>query len=187
MEERTLILRRKLETLYNCNMAAAFCLILAFIPILNLVAAIIALVAAIVVFMTMLKLKDIHDDYHTAFMLSILNVALKLIGGMVGDGWGMILDVLTPAVTFAQTCFMIRGTNSFLTEMEAQEVIGRGEKTVRLYFASLVISIALTVVDFPWNRGSEWIGMAMLVVSLVISVWSIISYIKYLGAAKDCF
>jgi len=187
MEERNLLLKKKLEVLYNCNMAAALCLILAFIPILNLAAVIIALAAAIVVFLTMLKLKDIHDDYYTAFMLSIMNVALKLIGGMVGDGWGMILDVLTPAVTFAQTCFMIRGTNSFLMELGAQEVIGRGEKTVRLYFASLVTSIALTVVDFPWNRGSEWIGMAMLAASLIISVWSMLSYIKYLGAAKDCF
>ncbi len=187
MEERNLILREKLGTLYKCNVAAALCIVLAFIPFVNIVAVFIALGAAIVVFFTMLKLKDIHDDYHTAFMLSIMNVALKLIGGMVGDGFDMIVEVVSAAVTFAQSYFMIRGTNSLLQEVECHEVIARGEKTVKLYFASLVIAIATTVVEFPWNRGSVWIAMAVAVASLIVSVWAMISYIKYLGAAKDCF
>lgn len=187
MEERNLILRQKLGTLYNCSMAAAICLLLALIPFVNLVAVVIALGAAVIVFFTMLKLKDIHEDYHTAFMLSIMNVALKLISGMVGDGFDTIVEVIGICVTFAQTNCMIRGTNAMLVEADVPEVIARGEKTVRLYFASLVIAIATVVVEFPWNRGSEWIAVAVLVASVIISIWAMISYIKYLGAAKDCF
>ena len=188
MEERNQILREKLGTLYKCNVAAAVCLVLAFIPLVNLVAVFIALGAAVVVFFTMLKLKDVHDDYHTAFMLSIMNVALKLIGGMVGDGFDAIVEVISAAVTFAQSYFMIRGTNSLLQEVERYEVVARGEKTIKLYFASLAIAIATAVVGVPWwGRNAAWIALAVSVASLVISVWAMISYIKYLGAAKDCF
>ena len=187
MEERNQILREKLGTLYNCSVAAAVCLVLALIPFINIAAVIIALVAAVMAFFAMLKLKDIHDDYHTAFMLSIMNVALKLISGMVGDGFDMIVEVASAAVTFAQTYFMIRGTNSLLMETQRHELIARGEKTVRLYFASLVMSIATIVVEFPWNRNSVWIAVAVTVAALVVSVWAMISYIKYLGAAKNCF
>jgi hypothetical protein len=187
MEERNQILREKLGTLYNCSVAAAVCLVLALIPFINIAAVIIALVAAIMAFFAMLKLKDIHDDYHTAFMLSIMNVALKLISGMVGDGFAMIVEVVSAAVTFAQTYFMIRGTNSLLMETQRDEIVARGEKTVRLYFASLVMSIATIVVEFPWNRNSVWIAVAVAVVSVIVSVWAMVAYIKYLGAAKDCF
>ena len=187
MEERNQILREKLGTLYNCSVAAAVCLVLAFIPFVNIAAVIIALVAAIIAFFAMLKLKDIHDDYHTAFMLSIMNVALKLISGMVGDGFDMIVEVASAAVTFAQTYFMIRGTNSLLMETQRDEIVARGEKTMRLYFASLAMSIATIVVEFPWNRNSVWIAVAVAVASVIVSVWAMISYIKYLGAARECF
>ena len=44
-----------------------------------------------------------------------------------------------------------------------------------------------TVVEFPWNRNSVWIAVAVMVASLIVSVWAMISYMKYLGMAKNCF
>ena len=187
MEERNRILKDKLDTLYGCNVAAAACLVAAIIPFVNIIAVIVALGAAVIVFFTMLKLKDMHDDYHTAFMLSIINVAVNLIGSLMGGGVEVVLDITVSLIGLAQTYYIIRATNYFLEEMACNEVCERGHAAFRFYLVSHVIDIAVLLLGALLGRSGAGLTLVVALISLVVSIIGMIAYIKYLGAAKDCF
>ena len=183
MEERNQILREKLTTMHTWTIAAAACIVLMFIPIINLIAVVIALIAAIVVFLAMLKLKDLHDDYHTAFMLSVINMPLAIMGSSLGGTMEAIVDIISSLVNFGQTYYIVRATNCFLTEGGRGDVVEKGRTAVRLYAINLVVGLLVGALALI----SVELGVALSVVLLIVSIAAMVVYIKYLGAAKDCF
>ena len=86
MEERNALLQKNLDTLYGANLAAAVSMVLLLVPLINLIALLVTLFAAVMIFVAMYRLRNVHEDYHTAFMLSLINIPITLIGGMVGGG-----------------------------------------------------------------------------------------------------
>jgi len=183
MEERNALLRNNLDTLYGANLVAAVCLILVLIPIINLIALIVVLFSAVMIFVAMYRLRNVHDDYHTAFMLSILNLVLTLIGGMMG-GWAeAVVEVISSLVSFGQTYYIIRGTSHFLREGGHDDVVEKGALAVRLYVVNLAVSLVTGVIGLL----SVELSVVLAVISLAIAIGSLVVYIKYLGAAKDRF
>lgn len=187
MEERNALLKKNLDLLYQSTLAGVVCILLMLIPLVNIIALIVALIAAIMVFVAMYRLRVLHDDYHTAFMLSIINIALELIGGMMGGSLESIISLISTAVAFAQTYHIIRGTNSFLEEMGSFDVIKRGKATIKMYTINLVVSIVSSVLLMIAGDGAVVLLAIIAVVSLVVSIVAIVRYLKYLGAARACF
>jgi len=191
MEERNALLKKNLDLLYQSTLAGVVCILLMIIPLVNIIALVVALIAAIMVFVAMYRLRELHDDYHTAFMLSIINIALELIGGMMGGNMESIVGLISTAVSFAQTYHIIRATNSFLAQLGRDEVIQRGQATIKMYKINLVISVVASVLLMIAGNSTGRLMVALLaivaVVSLVVSIMAIVRYLKYLGAARECF
>jgi len=191
MEERNALLKKNLDLLYQSTLAGVICILLMIIPLVNIIALVVALIAAIMVFVAMYRLRAVHDDYHTAFSLSIINIALQLIGGIAGGWLESSIELISAAVVFAQTYHIIRATNSFLAELGRSDVIERGEATIKMYIINLVVSIVASVLLMIAGNSVGGLMVALLaivaVVSLVVSIMAIVQYLKYLGAAKECF
>ena len=191
MEERNALLKKNLDLLYQSTLAGVICILLMIIPLVNIIALVVALIAAIMVFVAMYRLRAVHDDYHTAFMMSIINIALQLIGGMMGGWLESIIELISTAVVFAQTYHIIRGTNSFLAQLGRDEVIERGQATIKMYIINLVVSVVASVLLMIAGNNVGGLMVALLaivaIVSLVVSIMAIVRYLKYLGAARECF
>ena len=187
MEERNILLKKNLDLLYQSTLIGMICVVLVIIPLVNIIALVVALIAAVMVFMAMYRLRELHEDYHTAFMLSIINIALELIGGMLGGNLESIVSLISAAVSFGQTYHIIRATNSFLAQLDRNEVIERGQAAIRMYKINLAVSIAGSVLLMIAGDGMALLLGIAAVGSLIISIISIVCYIKYLGAARACF
>jgi len=190
MEERNASLKKNLDLLYQSTLAGVICILLMIIPLVNIIALVVALIAAIMVFVAMYRLRGMQDDYHTAFMMSIINIALKLIGGMTGGWLESVIELISTAVVFAQTYYIICATNSFLAQLGRDEVIERGRAAIKMYKINLVVSIAASILIQVVGNGIlllEGFLMIVSIVSLVVSIAAIVCYIKYLGAARECF
>ena len=185
MEERNAVLRKNLDTLHWAALSGAVCIVLALIPFVNMIAFLVALVAAAMSFVAMYRLREIHDDFHTAFMLVMINIPLKILEGLLGAGAESVVDLICSVVSFAQVYFIVRAINYLLRLESRNDIADRGEQVVRLYVLNLVVGVAAAAVTLLLGVSS--IAAVMLIVSLIVSIVAVVAYIKYLGAAKECF
>lgn len=131
----------------------------------------------------MYRLRNIHDDYHTAFMLSIINLALTILGGLLGGAMEALVELISSLVSFGQTYYIIRATNGFLNEAGRGDVVEKGRGTIRMYAANLCVALSVGVIALV----SGELGVVLSVISLAIAIGAMVMYIQYLGAAKECF
>lgn len=187
MEERNVKLREGLTQLHTSQVLGAVAMVLMFIPLVNIVALIMAIVGAVMALLAMLKLNDLHPDYKTAVNLLAINVALAVIGAIVKDGLAGIVDLIQTVVMFAQTYYIVRGTNTLLEEVGRMDVAERGGTVLKLYIANMVIGMAANLLTVLLGNNGLGLALLVMIVSLVVSIAAIVYYIKYLGAAKECF
>lgn len=187
MNERNLILRQNLDLLYKSEVVATVCVVVMIVPLINLVAAFGVLAAAIMALVAMWRLRNVHDDYHTALMLVAISAALSVIGSLMGNTMTVVTDILGSVIAFGQTYFIIRATNCLLVEGGRSEVTALGDKALKIYFISCLIGAAASAVTLLVGDWFVVPALLILVANIVMSIAALVFYIKYLSAAKDCF
>jgi len=182
METRT-ILKDNLKTLYDIEIWMLGCLVLALVPFANVLVIIAAPILAIIGVVAQVRLRKVHPDYQKAIIALVVGFLFNLLGR--GEGTlASVMGMIGTIAGTAQTYFIIRATNSLLTEIGSREEVELGDKAWKWTLYSIIGSAVVTLLGVA---GSSSLLLLPAVISLIISIVSLVFYIKYLKFSSEAF
>lgn len=187
MEERNVELREGLAKLHTSQVLVAVAMVLMCIPFVNIVALILALVGAVMALIAIVKLNHLHPDYEMALTFVVVGIILSIVESFANGGLETIASLFSSVASFAQTFYIIKGTNSLLENVGRMDVVEAGRMALKLYVASVVTSVVVSLLTVVLGETGLGLALMVLIVSLAVSIAAMVYYIKYLGSAKDCF
>ena len=185
MEERNVLLRKNLDTLHWAECSGAVCLCLGLIQFVDRIAAVIAIVVELLCFVAVYRLRKVHEDYRAAFKLILIQIPLVLIADLMGGRTEALIDLVNSGISFAQMYFIIRATNQMLLTRERADIAQKGNKTVWFFGINVVVNAAAGFAAVV--IGVSGVTAVLLTASLIMAIAAVVVYIRYLGAAKNCF
>ena len=179
-QEKREILKDNLKTLYDVEIWVLGCLILAFVPVVNLVAGVVVFILGIIGIIARWNLRNIHPDYKKAVVVTALAVAANLLGGFL---WAP-LELLGSVFSLAQTYFTIQATNALLKEIRGWELIELGDTVWRW---SIYSTIASVIVDGLGLISNASILLLPALISLIVAFAAMLYELKYLKGSSEAF
>lgn len=154
-----------LRLVYLGNVVLIVCLALTLVlilaPILALLPAIGVIIAALVPIVGIFKLRNEHVDYQNALIAWVVGIIVGLLGKIpVLSG---VMDLIGSIASLVLTYFVIRATDSFLREMNEEEIIAKGKVA---WIWALIAGITSFVFDNMMELLQVWLGNIMSPVAL---------------------
>ena len=193
MGEQSILMRKGLDKLYTSLLISVMimiCAILAFIPILGLLAMVAMLVGSLVSLVFeiqgILKLKQVDGRYTTVLILYVVNFLCGLFDDLA------FMDLVETVLSLAAMWILINTTNEYLEQVGRSDVAAKGRRVlainIGLSVASVVISALSLMADSTWDLGVLAVSAgAFAVLALVLGLVTLVLYISYLGNARDSF
>lgn len=193
MGEQSILMRKGLDKLYTSLLISVMimiCAILAFIPILGLLAMVAMLVGSLVSLVFeiqgILKLKQVDGRYTTVLILYVVNFLCGLFDDLA------FMDLVETVLSLAAMWILINTTNEYLEQMGRSDVAAKGRRVlainIGLSVASVVISALSLMADSTWDLGVLAVSAGVFaVLALVLGLVTLVLYISYLGNARDSF
>ena len=193
MGEQSILMRKGLDKLYTSLLISVMimiCAILAFIPILGLLAMVAMLVGSLVSLVFeiqgILKLKQVDGRYTTVLILYVVNFLCGLFDDLA------FMDLVETVLSLAAMWILINTTNEYLEQVGRSDVAAKGRRVlainIGLSVASVVISALSLMADSTWDLGVLAVSAGVFaVLTLVLGLVTLVLYISYLGSARDSF
>ena len=193
MGEQSILMRKGLDKLYTSLLISVMimiCAILAFIPILGLLAMVAMLVGSLVSLVFeiqgILKLKQVDGRYTTVLILYVVNFLCGLFDDLA------FMDLVETVLSLAAMWILINTTNEYLEQVGRSDVAAKGRRVlainIGLSVASVVISALSLMADSTWDLGVLAVSAGVFaVLTLVLGLVTLVLYISYLGEARDSF
>ena len=193
MGEQSILMRKGLDKLYTSLLISVMimiCAILAFIPILGLLAMVAMLVGSLVSLVFeiqgILKLKQLDGRYTTVLILYVVNFLCGLFDDLA------FMDLVETVLSLAAMWILINTTNEYLEQVGRSDVAAKGRRVlainIGLSVASVVISALSLMADSTWDLGVLAVSAGVFaVLALVLGLVTLVLYISYLGNARDSF
>lgn len=193
MGEQSILMRKGLDKLYTSLLISVMimiCAILAFIPILGLLAMVAMLVGSLVSLVFeiqgILKLKQVDGRYTTVLILYVVNFLCGLFDDLA------FMDLVETVLSLAAMWILINTTNEYLEQVGRSDVAAKGRRVlainIGLSVASVVISALSLMADSTWDLGVLAVSAGVFaVLALVLGLVTLVLYISYLGNARDSF
>ena len=193
MGEQSILMRKGLDKLYTSLLISVMimiCAILAFIPILGLLAMVAMLVGSLVSLVFeiqgILKLKQVDGRYTTVLILYVVNFLCGLFDDLA------FMDLVETELSLAAMWILINTTNEYLEQVGRSDVAAKGRRVlainIGLSVASVVISALSLMADSTWDLGVLAVSAGVFaVLALVLGLVTLVLYISYLGNARDSF
>lgn len=193
MGEQSILMRKGLDKLYTSLLISVMimiCAILAFIPILGLLAMVAMLVGSLVSLVFeiqgILKLKQVDGRYTTVLILYVVNFLCGLFDDLA------FMDLVETVLSLAAMWILINTTNEYLEQVGRSDVAAKGRRVlainIGLSVASVVISALSLMADSTWDLGVLAVSAGVFaVLALVLGLVTLVLYISYLGEARDSF
>ncbi len=193
MGEQSILMRKGLDKLYTSLLISVMimiCAILAFIPILGLLAMVAMLVGSLVSLVFeiqgILKLKQVDGRYTTVLILYVVNFLCGLFDDLA------FMDLVETVLSLAAMWILINTTNEYLEQVGRSDVAAKGRRVlainIGLSVASVVISALSLMADSTWDLGVLAVSAGVFaVLTLVLGLVTLVLYISYLGNARDSF
>lgn len=193
MGEQSILMRKGLDKLYTSLLISVMimiCAILAFIPILGLLAMVAMLVGSLVSLVFeiqgILKLKQVDGRYTTVLILYVVNFLCGLFDDLA------FMDLVETVLSLAAMWILINTTNEYLEQVGRSDVAAKGRRVlainIGLSVASVVISALSLMADSTWDLGVLAVSAGVFaVLALVLGLVTLVLYISYLGSARDSF
>ena len=193
MGEQSILMRKGLDKLYTSLLISVMimiCAILAFIPILGLLAMVAMLVGSLVSLVFeiqgILKLKQVDGRYTTVLILYVVNFLCGLFDDLA------FMDLVETVFSLAAMWILINTTNEYLEQVGRSDVAAKGRRVlainIGLSVASVVISALSLMADSTWDLGVLAVSAGVFaVLALVLGLVTLVLYISYLGNARDSF
>ena len=193
MGEQSILMRKGLDKLYTSLLISVMimiCAILAFIPILGLLAMVAMLVGSLVSLVFeiqgILKLKQVDGRYTTVLILYVVNFLCGLFDDLA------FMDLVETVLSLAAMWILINTTNEYLEQVGRSDVAAKGRRVlainIGLSVASVVISALSLMADSTWDLGALAVSAGVFaVLALVLGLVTLVLYISYLGNARASF
>ena len=193
MGEQSILMRKGLDKLYTSLLISVMimiCAILAFIPILGLLAMVAMLVGSLVSLVFeiqgILKLKQVDGRYTTVLILYVVNFLCGLFDDLA------FMDLVETVLSLAAMWILINTTNEYLEQVGRSDVAAKGRRVlainIGLSVASVVISALSLMADSTWDLGVLAVSAGVFaVLALVLGLVTLVLYISYLSNARDSF
>ena len=177
-------LREGLEKLYCAQIIAIVSLlstILVMIPVLGLLILVVVIVATIaglvLTIMGLVKLGDVHSNYMTALILSIISGGMSLFDEIT------IISVLSTVLSLVVIWLLVKTTNIFLGEIGRTDVVQKGNRALACNIAAVLISVLCTLISLFMVE----LSILLLAVALIVSLVGLVFYVVYLKQASEAF
>lgn len=157
------------------------------LPPLAIVFLIATLGAGIASFAGLVKIRNEHADYKNALIALVIAFICGLFSR--GDGgFASLMSMIQSIAGLFETYFVIRATSSFLRERGFIEQAEQGDKVWKWTLIStigMVVTGVLTVLLMAINMGLAGIGLILLLIALLLSIYSMILYLGYLRESSE--
>lgn len=175
-----------LHLIYLGNIVAivsALCMLLAFLmPLLAILVMFAVLVGGIISLVGLAKLRNLHGDYMLALIAAVVGIACGLLVNNESI-LGSLMKLVQSVCSLVQIYFVVRGTNSFLTERGFYTQAAMGDRAWKWQLVTTAISVAallvtITVILLP-------LGFILALVNMAASIAALVFYLLYLKASAD--
>jgi len=157
------------------------------LPPLAIVFLIATLGAGITSFAGLVKIRNEHADYKNALIALVMAFICGLFSR--GDGgFASLMSMIQSIAGLFETYFVIRATSSFLRERGFIEQAEQGDKVWKWTLIStigMVVTGVLTVLLMAINMGLAGIGLILLLIALLLSIYGMILYLGYLRESSE--
>lgn len=166
-----------LKKMYMASVGALICVVLAFIPVVNILAAVGALVFMV---MSMIGLHQTGNDIEgcrTAFTLTIVNIIISVVGAFFHSGIMHIIVVIAGYLISAMVTYLVcNSVGEVMNRIGAMEAARKGETAWKInavcYVLLTVIAVAQSLPVFGF--------LTSLIGSLIVLVLSVIASVFYM-------
>ncbi|NBI68153.1 hypothetical protein D1646_15340 [Pseudoflavonifractor sp. 60] len=162
---------------------AALCMLLAIlVPLLAVLIIFAVLIGGIISLVGLARLRDLHGDYMIALIATIAGIVCSLLANKE-TFFGSFMNLAQSVCSLLQLYFVVRGTNSFLTERGFYSQAAMGDRAWKWQVISIVINVAaflliITVILLP-------LGFILTLANLVVSIIALVFYLTYLKASVE--
>lgn len=166
-----------LKKMYIASVGALICVVLAFIPVVNILAAVGALVFMV---MSMIGLHQTGNDIEgcrTAFTLTIVNIIISVVGAFFHSGIMHIIVVIAGYLISVMVTYLVcKSVGEVMNRIGAMEAARKGETAWKInavcYVLLTVIAVAQSLPVFGF--------LTSLIGSLIVLVLSVIASVFYM-------
>lgn len=143
--------------------------LLAFIPV---VGAILALVAFVLNLVALYGASKLDQGYHTAFVLTIVGIVLSVLAIFANGVFGSLVSIVSTVVSLGILYFVITTTCKHLESNGAAEVAQKGANVWKINLICTIAAVVLTLLAF--------VPVLAVVLGVIIGIVQIVAGILYL-------
>lgn len=143
--------------------------ILAFIPV---VGAILALIGFILNLVALYGASKLDQGYHTAFVLTIVGIVVSVLNLFASGVFGSLVSIVSTVVSLGILYFVITTTCKHLEACGKDEIAKKGTKVWKINLICTIASVVLTLLAF--------VPVLAVVLAIIIAIVNIVAAILYL-------
>ena len=172
----TIYASKGLKKMFIAQIGGTVCIVLAVLPLINIVAVIAALAFSILSIVGLYEAGRNIDGCKTAFMLTIANMALSVVSGIAGTGViGLLLSIGGMVLQFLVTYFVCTSVAETLRRTGSEEIAKSGDLVWKVNLICYLASILISVLALVPVR-----GVLAVVGSFVVTIAELVAAILYL-------
>ena len=155
---------------------AALCMLLAIlVPLLAVLIIFAVLIGGIISLVGLARLRDLHGDYMIALIATVVGIACGLLANNE-TFFGNLMNFVQSVCNLAQVYFVVRGTNSFLTERGFYAQVMMGDRAWKWQLICIAVSVAALLAI---------ITVILLPLSVILALVALVFYLTYLKASAE--
>lgn len=181
-----------LKNMFIASVGAIVCAVLLVIPLVNIVAAVAALIFTILSLIGLWTVGKDIAECKMAFWFTILSSVLSGIANVVNDASatgtsiiGTLLSVAGSALSLAVTYYVCTSVASALRSFGAEEAAVSGDKAWKIVLWTTIASIVATILCLI--PVLNIIGVLLAVIATIASVVGLVFYMIFLNKAYKAF
>lgn len=150
--------------------------------ILLIISLICLIVGGVMTLVGLYGLRPLEPEYRTAFLLSIINVVLGLIGDNLGENISSVVDVARNVLSLVVIWLIIQATQRLMSQIAREDLVELGGQVWKITLACTVLEVVMAMLAF--TEVFFLAGIALVVV-LVAGIAVQCVFLSYLNKAAQ--
>ena len=172
-----------IKLMYIAELGTIICIVLALVPLINLIAAIGALVFCVLSIVGVYQAGKEIEGCKKAFIISIVSLVVSLLGFVFRSGvLSAIVSIAIDVLNFLVIYLVCSSVGQIMTQLSAPEIAKNGDTSVKInlvcYAAMAVVSILAII---PFMSGFT------LILNIITSIVGIVGSVFYMLFLKKSY
>lgn len=156
----------------------------ALLSLVPFVGVILLIVAQVLILLGLYKASGDDSGYQTAFIITIVNLVVSVIGIFAGGAFATILNVASAILDLAVVYYVVNTTGNLAHSMGNDVLSSKGKTVWGLYLACTIVSVIITLLSLIPLLGSL-LAVALGVILLIVQLIAYILYLIFLNKASQ--